>query len=94
MPVRHTALASDWRLTQRLLLTLAIWLCLGLFAPAAAWTCQPDPNRPGHSFLDNLDQRFCDRAYLGLTCAVCHTRELQARPLPWPPTQMGASPPG
>ena len=146
MPVRHTALASNWRLTQRLLVSLAIWLCLGLLAPAAAWAGQPvidlqqgwrpaevdlyhhtsegtnlaplelalalpDPNRPGHRFLDNLDQRygfiaspvsagnphglpvglavdprpqrFGDRAYLGLTCAVCHTRELQARPLSW-----------
>lgn len=25
----------------RLLLTLAIWLCLGLLAPAAAWAGQP-----------------------------------------------------
>ncbi len=71
----------------------------------------PDPNRPGHRFLEGLDQRygfipspasatnphslpvglavdprpksFGDRAYLGLTCAVCHTRELRARPVSW-----------
>lgn len=146
MPVPSRALQGCWPLLQRLLLTLAIWLCLGLAAPAAAWAGQPvidlqqgwrpaevdlyhhtsegtnlaplelalalpDPNRPGHRFLDNLDQRygfiaspvsaanphglpvglavdprpqrFGDRAYLGLTCAVCHTRELQARPLSW-----------
>jgi mono/diheme cytochrome c family protein len=71
----------------------------------------PDPKRPGHRFLEDLDkrygfiaspvsssnphglpvglavdprpQRFGDRAYLGLTCAVCHTRELRAKPVSW-----------
>lgn len=71
----------------------------------------PDPKRPGHRFLEDLDRRygfipspasqanpqglpvglavdprpvrFGDRAYLGLTCAVCHTRELQAKPVSW-----------
>jgi len=70
-----------------------------------------DPNRPGHRFLEDLDQRygfipspvsasnphglpvglavdprpqrFGDKAYLGLTCAVCHTRELRAKPVSW-----------
>jgi mono/diheme cytochrome c family protein len=69
----------------------------------------PDPTRPGHRFLEDLEQRygfipsppsernphglpvglaidprpqrFGDRTYLGLTCAVCHTRELRAQPL-------------
>lgn len=78
-------------------------------APLELALALPDPDRPGHHFLERLverygfiasapsalnphglpvglavdprPQRFGDRAYLGLTCAVCHTRELRARPV-------------